>query len=263
MARPILCFDLDGTLLDAQGRIHPEDLAILADPDPPAWLIPATGRPLVSIRRTFTNNGLFNGSPIPLPIVLQNGSLLCLPGEAEAAYVSFPPNVNAGLRALAAAFSQVTFFYIGRDAIKTMNPTPFGMDIADQYEIPFRPLEGPPPGFAFSKLMCVSQAPGPLAEIEAWSRGWPVEGTYSMATIFELNPQGVSKGQGVRLLLRELGLEGQPFLAAGDGENDRVLLETAALAFAPATAPPEIRALAAHVIDVRHRGLLGPMLARI
>jgi hydroxymethylpyrimidine pyrophosphatase-like HAD family hydrolase len=262
MARPILCFDLDGTLLDQRGRIHPADRAILADPDPPAWLIPATGRPLVSIRHTFTQNGLFAGRPIPLPMVLQNGSLLCLPGEVEAAYFPFLPEVSARLIALAAAYPQVMFLYIGRETIKVLNPTPFGISSADRYEIPIHPMQAPEPGFTFSKLMCVSQSPGLLAEVRDWTAELPVEGAYSLATIFELNPQGVSKGQGVRLLLEKMGLAGQPFFAAGDGGNDRVLLGEAQLAFAPVSAPPEIRALAAHTLDVRAQGLLGPMLAR-
>jgi hydroxymethylpyrimidine pyrophosphatase-like HAD family hydrolase len=251
---------MDGTLLDDHGQIHPEDRRLLADPETPAWLIPTTGRPLASIRRTFTQNGLFVDRPIPLPLVLMNGAHLYLPGEIEAAYTPFSPDVRLSLIALSAAYPEVMFLYLARETIDYLNPTPFGLHAAEKYEFPIRPFANPGPELVFGKSMCVCAAPGPLAEIADRVRSLAVEGAYSMATIFEMNARGVSKGNGIRQLLAKLGLKDAPLLAAGDGENDRVLLERARISFAPVTAPPEIRSLAAHEIDVTQRGLLAPML---
>ena len=42
MAKPIICFDLDGTLVDEDGRIHPQDIEILRT-ETRVHFIPATG----------------------------------------------------------------------------------------------------------------------------------------------------------------------------------------------------------------------------
>ena len=91
MTVPIFCFDVDGTLVDEQGVIHPADVALLGAEPPAALFIPCTGRPLEGLRRTFAQFGLFVSSNIPLPLVLQNGALIYLPGEVQLAYLTSPP----------------------------------------------------------------------------------------------------------------------------------------------------------------------------
>ena len=73
MLTPIICLDFDGTLVDKQGYIHPQDVEILSAPGD-AIFVPATGRPLHSVRKVFARNGLFTGQPIPLPLILDNGA---------------------------------------------------------------------------------------------------------------------------------------------------------------------------------------------
>lgn len=75
MSKPIICFDLDGTLFDSQGRIHTRDLSILTSESVFNFII-ATGRSLQSVRAVFTKNGLFTDVRIPFPLVLQNGSVI-------------------------------------------------------------------------------------------------------------------------------------------------------------------------------------------
>ena len=41
--QPIFCFDVDGTLVDEQGVIHPADVALLGAEPPAALFIPCTG----------------------------------------------------------------------------------------------------------------------------------------------------------------------------------------------------------------------------
>ena len=64
MSFSVLCFDLDGTLVNDQGEIHPNDLMLLDHPNSAVLLIPATGRPLESVRRTFRKAGLFKEKKI-------------------------------------------------------------------------------------------------------------------------------------------------------------------------------------------------------
>ena len=88
MRLPILCFDLDGTLLDVDACIHLNDIKLLTAFQPSALFIACTGQPLSSVRRTFTRNGLFNDQKIPFPLVLQNGSLIFGSDEEFLAYYS-------------------------------------------------------------------------------------------------------------------------------------------------------------------------------
>jgi Cof subfamily protein (haloacid dehalogenase superfamily) len=61
-------------------------------------------------------------------------------------------------------------------------------------------------------------------------------------------PLGISKWAGVLAYCGLAGLDPDRALAAGDGPNDRELLESARIAVVPATGYPEILALADHVI---------------
>jgi HAD superfamily hydrolase (TIGR01484 family) len=266
MARPVVCFDLDGTLIDPAASpgssIHPEDILMLAQDDPPALFIPATGRSRGSVRRTFAENGLFEGQQIPLPLVLQNGALLYLPGEVEAAYFPFSWPVQEGLIRLAADFPQITFLLLSKELIHLLNPNSFGLEAVQKYEFAVQDFD-PSSQVAYSKVMCISNHPEALASVAQAGQRLPVEGAYSMPSIFEFNPRGVSKASGVIMLLEKMGLAGSLYFAAGDGDNDRVLLESARLAFAPSSSSPEIRQLADYVLDGSQGGLLGQMLGII
>jgi len=63
-SNPIICFDLDGTLFDPQGRIHSRDIVILTSESEINFII-ATGRSLQSVRAMFTKNDLFTTSVSP------------------------------------------------------------------------------------------------------------------------------------------------------------------------------------------------------
>ena len=260
---PILCFDLDGTLLDSDDRIHPQDAELLSRANLPALLIPTTGRSLGSVRQTFVENSLFTGQKLPLPLVLLNGSLLYLPGEVEAAYHPFPPDVQKALLDIPAAFPDIVFFFFTRAAIYELNPNAFGRWSAQRYKYTVQDFDASARSLAFSKMLGLSPEPDALDAFARHATQLPVEGAYSLPTIYELNAPGISKAGGVQQLLAHLGRAGEPFYAAGDGENDRQLLEAAALAFAPRRASQAIQQIASQLIDVPHEGLLAPMLAAL
>jgi HAD superfamily hydrolase (TIGR01484 family) len=260
---PILCFDLDGTLLDSDDHIHPQDAELLSRADLPALLIPTTGRSLGSVRQTFAENGLFTGQKLPLPLVLLNGSLLYLPGEVEAAYHPFPPDVQEALLDIPAAFPDIVFFFFTRAAIYELNPNAFGRWSAQRYKYTVQDFDASARSQAFSKMLGLSPERDALSAFARHAARLPVEGAYSLPTIYELNAPGISKAGGVQQILAHLGRAGEPFYAAGDGENDRQLLEAAALAFVPHSASQAIRQMASQLIDVPRTGLLEPMLAAL
>ena len=65
MAKPILCFDLDGPLVNERGEIHSRDVAVLRQADPPVTFIPGTGRLLPAVRKLFSRHGVFPDAPLP------------------------------------------------------------------------------------------------------------------------------------------------------------------------------------------------------
>ncbi|MDD5367979.1 MAG: HAD family hydrolase [Anaerolineaceae bacterium] len=256
---PILCFDLDGTLLDGQGRIHPSDVAILSG-GTGALLVPTTGRPLSSVRNVFARHGLFTDRPIPLPLVLQNGAALYLPGERLQAYTPFKRDVQAALLSLAHGYHQVTFLFLDQSSIDVLWPHPFAERAAQSYDFITQPFSTTNSSKAYSKMMCVSASPAGISGFYHQTAGIPVERAYSMPTVLEITPPGINKGKGVEQLLATLGLERSPIYAAGDGGNDLALFELARRSFAPGNSPELVRSAADQLVNTGENGLLTPML---
>jgi len=261
MVLPILCFDLDGTLLDPHGRIHPSDLDLLANPGTPALFIPATGRSLESVRRTFNRNGLFVRQRITFPMILQNGSILIEGGEHLVAYYPFESHIQEALIALANNFPQVTFLFLGLEEIHLLHPSSFGITESQRFEFEVHPMH-PGSYTPFSKLMCLSKKLEHLAEVRLAFEELQVELALSMPTSLEITPQGVNKGKGLVVLREKLGLNFSPIYVAGDGENDLPLLSLADYSFTPDTAPEDIKEKVSEILEVRENGLLKPMLQR-
>ena len=263
MNLPIVCFDMDGTLLDAQGRVHPDDVALLASASPRLLFVPTTGRPISSVRSAFARSGLYLDCPIPLNMILQNGSVLMAPQERLLSYMPLDAGIQQDLLALALRTPQVTFLFLTATDIHALWPHPFAMQLAASFDFEVRQLTEQDFNIPFSKVMCMSDSASALADLAASIASWPVEAAFSMPPLLEITNHNVDKGNALRLLLQKLGLSDQPVYAAGDGDNDLPLFQVAAVSFAPSTAPDSIRSAASHVIDVQPCGLLAPILSLI
>jgi hydroxymethylpyrimidine pyrophosphatase-like HAD family hydrolase len=159
MPQLIACFDLDGTLFNKQGQIHPRDREILADPPGEVLLVPATGRPLTSVKRTFARNGLYAQQPLPFPLVLQNGAALYLPGEILVAHFPFDAEIQSRLIQEVRGFPEVTFLFMDQREVYILYPHPFGLEAIERWDFPSQPFEHASREAAFSKLMCLSTQP--------------------------------------------------------------------------------------------------------
>jgi Cof subfamily protein (haloacid dehalogenase superfamily) len=259
MSLPIICFDLDGTLLDKRGRIHPGDVALLAASDAPARFVPSTGRPLESVRRAFARNNLYVDQPFPLPLVLLNGSLVVAEHEAPLAFHPLDEAIQRELVALSMQFQSITFWFLSPTDIFVLWPNPLSDGMAKGFDFTMQPFSDSGGRAHFSKIMCVSESPSALEDLAQTVAAFPIEAARSMSTVLELTPHSVDKGTGIRELLQRIDVH-PSFYAAGDGENDLPLFQVATLSFAPATAPERIRAAASQVIDVSREGLLAPIL---
>lgn len=261
MEKPVICLDFDGTLVDREGCIHPHDVAIL-NTERRAVFIPTTGRPLHAVRRTFEQNDVFAGEPIPLPLVLQNGGVLYRPGEELHASHPFTEDVQRRLIATATRHPAVTFFLFSVDHIDLISPSEAAMKMAAIFRLDthlYRPETERP----VTKVMCIAEAPDPLRAVVDEIADLPLERAFSLSTVLEINVEGVNKGRMLGKLLSELGWAQSRIIAAGDGENDLPLFDLAETSFSPHTSPQSIQERANHVIDTRETGLLAPILAAL
>jgi HAD superfamily hydrolase (TIGR01484 family) len=258
---PILCIDFDGTLVDAQKRIHPMDVAILAEPAR-ATVVPATGRPLHAVRRTLHRHGLFEGGPLPMPLVLEGGAVVYDPHETVRAVSSFEPAIQERIRAAMLATREITFHVFAVDRILQLWPSEAGDGMVERFELspePYPP-DGPEP--AWTKVVCIAATPEPLQAFHARIDALPLESAWSLPTVLEFTRAGIDKGHGLSVLLSDR-TPGTLVAAAGDGGNDLPLFARATVTFAPADSPEEIRDAADHVFDARPEGVLTPMLRQL
>jgi Cof subfamily protein (haloacid dehalogenase superfamily) len=261
MSSVILCFDMDGTLLDSQDAIHPADRAFLLHPPEGIQLVPSSGRTLASIHGIFQRHGLFQHQPLPFPLITQNGAACYLPGEQLVFQQAMSAETLARLYRLAQEQADVTSFFSSPARLFMLHPTEFGLAGAERYSYTIDPRDvNVFPSEPICKIMCFSANHERLLEIGAAAEGIPAEQAFSMATILEFTAPGANKGSGLCYLLAALGLTGATVLAAGDGENDLALFAQATRSFAPSTSPEMVRSSADVVIDPRQTGLFAPML---
>jgi HAD superfamily hydrolase (TIGR01484 family) len=258
--RPIVCLDLDGTLLDAEGRIHPADVEILTD-DRSFTFVPATGRPLHAVRRAFERHGLFAHFPIPFPLVLENGAAVYGENEALLAQRSFKPDLQDALMRAVLASEGTSFLIFGPDEVGLLRPDEKLRAMTRRFDLDASPFE-PDAGKPITKVAATAKDSGTLRAFEAETVGLPLERTYSLPDVLELTPTGVHKGEGLATVLRDSKHDGE-IAVAGDGENDLALFDLATLSFAPHDSPPAIRARADRVLDARKEGLLAPILREL
>jgi HAD superfamily hydrolase (TIGR01484 family) len=258
MPTPIFIFDLDGTLLNEERRLHPRDREILLSRRD-LILIPATGRTLDSVRGSFKENGLWSDASIPLPMITQNGSMNYLPGEVEQSFFPFDDDLLKELISFTRHFPQIPALLMSRNEIHTLHTE--AADPNELWDFNGLPLKDSGRGMQFSKLLFFSSRPEELREVEDASASFPVERVYSTPVFFEITPLGINKGKGVRELLAGMGLVGGAVYAAGDGGNDLPLFALADRTFTPSRASLDFQGWVDHVIDWQERGLLEPMIA--
>lgn len=261
MPQKIICFDVDGTLINAQGVIHPADVEILATYRD-SLLIPATGRSIGSLRQIFAKNGLFAGQALPFPLVLQNGAALYAQGERLLAHFKFEEKVQVQLIQLLLRFKQASVLFFDLDGIYSMH----GNGPAQEEIISLDFYAGSFPEnsrlYQFSKAMCFSNDPEILKTLREAIRSLTV-GTYqSLPYALEVCPPGVNKANGIKQLLKLLGLEDYRLYAVGDSENDLPMFELADCSYAPTTAVDDVAKMANCAIDASERGILAPILAQ-
>ena len=258
----ILVLDMDGTLLRADGSIHPDDIAWLRDGLPIPFIL-ATGRSLGSLRLGFEINSLFHGKKLDFPLILNNGGLVYLPGEEVLFYKPFAKEEQKALLTAIRDFPQATFFFQTQDEVYLAWETPDSTRHAEKYD--YRPVLADLDRFEtpFSKLMCLSDQPTVLVDFARSVAHLKLEGNFSLSDIYEVSPLGIDKGSALQRLLPALGWQDGFLAVVGDGDNDLGMFAVANISFAPTHATPSVKAAANALIDPSERGIIQPVLEKL
>lgn len=259
MDSSVFCFDLDGTLLDREGYIHPADVTILSS-RPKHWFVPITGRALESVKRMFHRNDLFIDQPIPFPMVLLNGAAIYLPGEELYSYTPFSPLIQRTLIGMAEDFPGPSYLFMDERDIYTRSPTGQIRPWLERFDL--RP-EDFTDGFhhdSFCKLMVLSDDSRELLSIAEYLETRHLEQMMPLKNVLEFSPPGVTKASGLRTLAQLLGWKSSHILSAGDGEKDLEIFDLAAASFTTSSSSIKVMKKVDFVVDLQKEGLLRAMI---
>ncbi len=259
----VLCLDIDGTLIDEQEKIHPEDIKILNCFPNTIQPILTTGRPLGSARRVIQANFVFQDHPLPLPGVFMNGTAAYLPGEELILEHNFPKSVLQDLIYLSEIFRESSFAFFTLDNIHIVNPNNFSLDISKLHHLSIMESKNSNPPTKINKMMVIEKDSDILHKIKKQADGIMAEIAYSLPFLLEFTPKGINKSKTIHPLLSALSIEGKPIYAVGDGQNDLGLFNLAEKSFAPSSAPIEILDRADRIIHKEKDGILNPIIKTI
>jgi hydroxymethylpyrimidine pyrophosphatase-like HAD family hydrolase len=250
--------DLDGTLSDAEERIHPASVRAIRElRTAGVAVLVATGR-----RPRMACAVLAAGDLVGPAVVLDGALGLDLRDGRVFHQVAFPAEAARQVLEAFAAAGLSPCVYTDRpgvdlvvddhpsthpDHLARARPFVAGDDLAR--------VVATEPVYAFA----VVGRPAPLLEPvlrlvgSAGSASLVGDLIYGGSTV-QVRPPAISKWSGVLAYCAEQGIDPGRVLAVGDGANDLELLESAAVACAVDTAVPAILARADHVIGPPERG---------
>ena len=261
MSIRLIAFDLDGTLLDDQKRLPPENRAALqAAWDAGILLVPATGRILKALPDWFTELGLFryfifaNGAEIydlqeekslhraciapalaaetcrymdELPVLYDcyrdgRGYMTAWMYEKAPEYFGAEPEILKLVKSLRKPVPELK-----EDILRVNRPL-------DKLQMYFRPEN------MDERERQLKALPERFPELKASS---------SLKNNIEINSAAAGKGKALRRLCELLNLRPEESAAFGDGLNDLEMLEAAGCGCAMANAAPTVKASADRVVE--------------
>lgn len=258
--KAILCLDIDGTLIDTQERVHPGDVRMINNLPDALQLILTTGRILHSAKGVLKQNGICKKSTLHLPGVFMNGGAAYLPGELLCLQHSFSHETLNRLVDLARVYPTTTFTFFGLNTVYLVNPTEFGVHIAQIHHLQAQKCLAQQVSNNIIKVMVLEQDDQLLKNIATDARTFHAEMAYSLPYAFEINPPGITKARSLVGLLQAMHLESLPIHVVGDGENDLSLFKIAQTSFAPDTAHSKVLNVADFIVPRQPDGLLTPIL---
>lgn len=250
----LILSDLDETLLNDDGTIHPENIAaIQAFTQNGGYFVPNTGRSYKSVYGTLAQLGLNKTTQY---VVSYNGGAIVAiaPDGQEEIVVEHGMSLTLAQKIfdLGQVNDAVDTHVYTRDNLYIYNISATDQRYMTERQVPYTEItttdlsfmanEGPVMKVIFEHPdSAVQQA---IADAVTAVVGDEVLVTFSSNRYVEFNPKGVNKGVTGLELADILGITRDDTAAIGDNLNDAAQIKAAGVGVAVANAKPEIKALA-------------------
>lgn len=257
----LLVADIDGTLLDKNGNISPEDeKALVKVRNSGMHISLCTGRSILASKRVIARLALdgfhifFDGALVSSPDAKTQIYARPIKKSAVRQIVEYAHEHDLNLE----VFSVNTFFVERESRSTEIRRQFFGIEptIVNLSSIWNRER--------IIKAGMVTTSAEEVARAEAFIQHFrdtlnfshAMTPAYPGVDFVNILAPGVTKGKALEALASHLGISLSQVIAVGDGSNDIPLLTAVGLAIAMGNAPDEVKAIADHVTsDVDHGGL--------
>jgi Cof subfamily protein (haloacid dehalogenase superfamily) len=261
MYKAIICFDLDGTLLDPQEKIRQPDKDILTQ-NQDYLFVPATGRSLESVKRLFKLNQLFEDQKFPFPLVTLNGGIGIAPQEDTMIEYLFSDQEKEQIFSVFKGNPNISFLVQSATDNYLIWPNQFSLSCLHRYKLRYETEDKMPQNFDFVKVMCFCDEADQMSRFVSSVEGLSIEMAFGTPFIFEFTPLGVNKGSTLVALTQKMKLSHLPIFAAGDGGNDLETFRIAKRSFAPKGSLQFVLDAADELIEPDGKGLLPQIIER-
>jgi HAD superfamily hydrolase (TIGR01484 family) len=248
----LVATDLDGTLSDADERIHPASVRAIRT-------LEAGGIPVLVAtgRRLRTAASLLEARGVTGPVVVLDGALGVDLHDGRVFHrASFPAEAARLVLDAFVAEGLGPCVYVERPGVDTLvgeRPSTHPAHLARS--APWTASADLAEVVASEPVLSFAVVGRPPAELEPVRRAIGAAGSASIVhdllyggCTLQVRPPGVSKWSGVLAFCADRGVDPARVLAVGDAANDLELLDGAAVACVVATATPAVLARADHVL---------------
>lgn len=250
----LILSDLDETLLNDDGTIHPENIAaIQAFTQNGGYFVPNTGRSYKSVYGTLAQLGLNKTTQY---VVSYNGGAIVAIAPDGQEEIVVEHGMSLALAQKIFDLGQVndvvdTHVYT-RDNLYIYNISATDQRYMTERQVPYTEITTTDLSFMANEgpvMKVIFEHPDPavqqvIADAVTAVVGDEVLVTFSSNRYVEFNPKGVDKGVTGLELADILGIARDDTAAIGDNLNDAAQIKAAGVGVAVANAKPEIKALA-------------------
>lgn len=250
----LILSDLDETLLNDDGTIHPENIAaIQAFTQNGGYFVPNTGRSYKSVYGTLAQLGLNKTTQY---VVSYNGGAIVAiaPDGQEEIVVEHGMSLTLAQKIfdLGQVNNTVDTHVYTRDNLYIYNISATDQRYMTERQVPYTEITTTDLSFMANEgpvMKVIFEHPDPavqqaIADAVTAVVGDEVLVTFSSNRYVEFNPKGVDKGVTGLELADILGIAREDTAAIGDNLNDAAQIKAAGVGVAVANAKPEIKALA-------------------
>jgi len=250
----LILSDLDETLLNDDGTIHPENIvAIQAFTQNGGYFVPNTGRSYKSVYGTLAQLGLNKTTQY---VVSYNGGAIVAiaPDGQEEIVVEHGMSLTLAQKIfdLGQVNDVVDTHVYTRDNLYIYNISATDQRYMTERQVPYTEITTTDLSFMANEgpvMKVIFEHPDPAVQQAIADAVTAVVGdemlvTFSSNRYVEFNPKGVDKGVTGLELADILGIARDDTAAIGDNLNDAAQIKAAGIGVAVANAKPEIKALA-------------------